>query len=305
MSKLTGKSSGLALVVIFGFSVAFIVGLFQAESIARQYDGTADSMKEAEGISAETTAHVERKAASSVAHAAGSTEPMQVAVPVSASDDVVDVILSKLRAARPDLVFTDVKPSVLTGLYEVEFNGGGKIYSSATGDYFIAGEIYQVQATGLVNLSEFEKNGDRATSMASLKAADMIVFSPAKETKASIYVFTDVDCGYCRLLHKEVPRLNELGIEVRYLAFPGAGLGSESYKKVASAWCSDDKLNAMNLLKAGQSIPNNVCADNPVASQYNLGQKLGVNGTPAIVLESGELIPGYVKADELVRRLNL
>lgn len=278
MSKLTHKGSGLAFSVVFGCVVALFAGLYQAESLARQYDESDKS-----------------KVAKSNA-SAGSVE---------ANSDVVETILNKLRAAKPDLVFTDAKPSVIEGLYDVEFNGGGKIYSSASGDYFIAGEVYKVNNNGLVNLSEMEKNGDRAAGMADLKESEMIVFSPSKETKASIYVFTDVDCGYCRLLHKEVPQLNEMGIEVRYLAFPRAGLKSESYNKITSAWCSDDKLNAMNLLKSGQSIPTNVCADNPVASQYHLGQQLGVSGTPAIVLESGELIPGYVKAPELARRLNL
>lgn len=278
MSKLTRKGSGLAFSVVFGCFVALFAGLYQAESLARQYD-ESDKSKEA----------VSNKSVDST----------------QANSDVVEAILRKLRTAKPDLVFADAKPSVIEGLYDVEFNGGGKIYSSASGDYFITGEIYKVNNNGLVNLSEMEKNGDRAAGMADLKESELIVFSPAKETKASIYVFTDVDCGYCRLLHKEVPQLNAMGIEVRYLAFPRAGLKSESYNKISSAWCSDDKLNAMNLLKAGQSIPTNVCADNPVASQYHLGQQLGVSGTPAIVLESGELIPGYVKAPELARRLNL
>ena len=48
---------------------------------------------------------------------------------------------------------------------------------------------------------------------------DMIVFKPAGQTKAIINVFTDVDCGYCRKLHNEVPQLNAMGIEVRYLLF--------------------------------------------------------------------------------------
>ena len=69
---------------------------------------------------------------------------------------------------------------------------------------------------------------------------DFIVFKPEGETKAILNVFTDIDCGYCRKLHREVPALNQMGVEVRYLAYPRAGVDSQSYKKIATAWCADD-----------------------------------------------------------------
>ena len=214
-------------------------------------------------------------------------------------------ILKKLRGARPDLEFTKATPSVLPGLYEVEFKGGGLIYSSESGDHFLVGEVYEVKQDRIVNLSEAKKDVLRAAEVKNLKASDMVVYSPKGEVKASMYVFTDVDCGYCRLIHKEVPSLNEMGVEVRYLAFPRAGIGSNSYKKIASAWCAKDKQGALDELKAGKNIDIDVCDPNPISEQYSLGQKLGVTGTPAIVLESGELIPGYLKAPELAKRLKI
>lgn len=224
---------------------------------------------------------------------------------IAQSKDIKENILKKLRAARPDLNFTSVSESAAKGIYEVEFKGGGLIYSTETGDHFFVGEIYEVQKDTIVNLTEARRNVSRAEEVKALKASDMIVYSPKGEVKASMYVFTDVDCGYCRLIHKEVPSLNEMGVEVRYLAFPRAGIGSASYKKIASAWCAKDKNGALDELKAGQTIDTNVCDPNPVGSQYTLGQKLGVTGTPAIVFESGELIPGYLKAAELAKRLKL
>ena len=220
-------------------------------------------------------------------------------------EKVKETILAKLRAARPDLNFTKVTASAMPGIYEVEFRGGGVVYSSATGDHFLVGEVYQVNTDGIVNLTEAKRNVIRAEEVKNLKSSDMIVYSPKGEVKASMYVFTDVDCGYCRLIHKEVPSLNEMGVEVKYLAFPRAGIGSGSYQKIASAWCSKDKNAALDELKAGKAITIDVCNPNPVGSQYSLGQKIGVTGTPAIVLESGELIPGYLKAPELAKRLKL
>ena len=123
--------------------------------------------------------------------------------------------------------------------------------------------------------------------------------------KATINVFTDIDCGFCRKLHKEVPSLNKLGIEVRYLAFPRAGVGSKSYQKAVTAWCADNPLTALTEYKNGVDKQIRECDKNPVAGQYQLGQTLGINGTPAIVLDDGTLVPGYRTADAIAKILGL
>ena len=99
--------------------------------------------------------------------------------------------------------------------------------------------------------------------------------------------------------------MNAMGIEVRYLAYPRSGIGGESYRKIASAWCADDRNTAMDKLKNRENIPENVCSKNPVADQFALGQQVGVRGTPAMVLESGQMLPGYLSADDLAGRLGI
>ncbi len=216
-----------------------------------------------------------------------------------------NLIRSKLSAVRPDLTITDVSPSVVPGMYEVAIAGGGTIHVSQDANYFYLGDLYQITSNRLVNLSEAAKNKDRKNLMDGLNDKELFVFSPAGETKASVAVFTDVDCGYCRKLHQEVPKMNELGIEVKYLAFPRAGMGSKSFEKIASAWCAKDKNEALTQVKNGKSIDVNICDNNPVEAQYNLGSKVGVRGTPAIILESGEMVPGYLPADELAKQLGI
>ena len=102
-----------------------------------------------------------------------------------------------------------------------------------------------------------------------------------------------------------MPELNKHGIEVRYLAFPRAGIGSPSADKLVSAWCSDTPGETLTELKNGGSVEARQCADNPVADHYRLGQQMGVNGTPALVLANGELIPGYRPAADLIRLLGV
>jgi thiol:disulfide interchange protein DsbC len=224
---------------------------------------------------------------------------------ISVDEAVSSAIIASLHAARPELDYTDVKATPMEGIYAVQVVGGPVLYVSKNGQYFFDGEMYQVQPNRFVNLSQLAMNGVREKLLAGLEPKDMIIFSPKGQTKGVINVFTDVDCGYCRKLHKEVPDLNARGIEVRYLAFPRAGVGSPSYKKIVSAWCSKTPGETLTELKNGGAVESNECADNPVADQYRLGQQMGVNGTPAIVLADGSMVPGYRPAADLARILGI
>ena len=214
-------------------------------------------------------------------------------------------ILGNLSAVRPDLKFEFVGESVLPGFYAVQVEGGPLLYVSADGGHFFDGNLYQITRNQFVDVRELALNDTRRDVFATRGTDDMIVFKPAGQTKAIINVFTDVDCGYCRKLHNEVPELNAMGIEVRYLAFPRAGLESESYDKIATAWCSDTPNETLTAIKNGKRVSTSVCKDNPVADHYRLGGSMGVTGTPAIILMDGTLIPGYKPAAELAEFLGV
>lgn len=222
-----------------------------------------------------------------------------------AEDSPEAVIEAKLKQARPDLPVASVQPSVAPGLYEVQLKGGPMLYATGDGDFFVLGDLFAVNIDGIVNLAEQQRDIARKELIAAVPREQMIIFSPEGETKAAVTVFTDVDCFYCQKLHNEVAALNKKGIEVRYLAYPRAGVGSESYRKIASAWCADNPQKAITALKARKEIDENVCPGNPVAEQFMLGQQAGVQGTPAMVLESGEMVPGYMPADDLAKRIGI
>jgi thiol:disulfide interchange protein DsbC len=225
-----------------------------------------------------------------------------------AQKPVDEALVKQLKAALEvpgmGLDVRSISASQIEGLYEVVLVNGPILYSNAKGDYFISGELYQVGANGFVNLSEQRQDGERLVKMNAVDMSDMIVFSPKGETKAYINVFTDVTCGYCRKLHQEVPTLNDYGVEVRYLAYPRAGVGSAGYNSLVNAWCADDPADALTRLKTDKSIPTKAC-DNPISDQYELGQQVGVRGTPAIITSDGKLISGYMPADRLATTLGL
>lgn len=222
------------------------------------------------------------------------------------SEDVRETILGKLQQARPDLKYGAVETSPIDGLYRVRINGTQFFYANKTGDYIITGDMYQARPGMFVPVKDLAAAKLRKTILDSVAAKDMIIFPAVDVRRYILHVFTDVDCGYCRKLHVEaVPELNMAGVEVRYLAFPRAGLDSASYRKIASAWCAKDKLAALTALKNREPIKENVCEDNPVPSHFALGQKIGISGTPALILEDGALLPGYSPAGELLTIMGL
>ncbi|CAA0097508.1 Thiol:disulfide interchange protein DsbC [Zhongshania aliphaticivorans] len=222
----------------------------------------------------------------------------QVAASVIVDKAADEAIRASFKATRPDIVITNIEASGIPSLYVVTMDNGPTVYSSADGKYFIAGDMFEISAAGIESVAEKKLKPVRKELLTQVKREDMIIFSPEGESKGAIYVFTDVDCGYCRKLHQEVPQLNAMGIEVRYLGYPRAGLSGPTYDKMVSAWCADDPKLAMNALKEGGLVDPKTCT-NPIAAEYQLGAQMGVTGTPAIVLEDGSMIPGYKTAVQL------
>jgi thiol:disulfide interchange protein DsbC len=226
-----------------------------------------------------------------------------------AGEPVPEAEAARIRAALEvgdrALKVESVTTSEIPGLYTVQFARGPLVFATRDGSYFIVGDLFSTGPAGYVNLTEKRRDDQRKAQLAGIGADDMIVFAATGERRATVTVFTDVTCFYCQKLHKEVPELNKRGVEVRYLAYPRAGVGSAGFRQLASAWCAANPQDALTRLKNKEKVPENVCADNPIAAQYALGQEMGVRGTPAIITENGEMIPGYQSADDLMATLGL
>ena len=215
---------------------------------------------------------------------------------LSAADpDVEGKIRDNLRAVFPDADVTQINMSQIPGMYEVLL-GADTLYVSADGRYVLRGDLLDLKERR--NLSEDQREVAREDLLSKVPAQETIEFAPANPTH-SVFVFTDITCGFCRKFHQNVPELNRLGIAVRYLAYPRSGTGGEVYKDMVSVWCAPDRRQALTDAKLGKPVTQASCA-NPVKKQFLLGQALGVHGTPAIYLENGKSVGGYVSPQELL-----
>ncbi|MXZ80308.1 MAG: DsbC family protein [Gammaproteobacteria bacterium] len=187
-----------------------------------------------------------------------------------------------------------VESSPAEGVYIVTMNSQ-EYFVYSKGDYLLVGDLYD--AANQIDFGQERVNVKIATAIEGVPESEMILMGEPLER--FVTVFTDTDCFYCQKFHDTVPELQSRGMQVRYLMFPRAGIGSESYFEAVSVWCSDDQAEAITVAKAGGTVEPASC-ENPVAGQYELGGTVGVQGTPTIILDNGKVINGYVDPDRLL-----
>jgi len=220
-------------------------------------------------------------------------------LPVQADNDI-DKLKQKIQKRLPDLSITDLKPASIPGLYEVIF-GTRVAYVSANGQFMLMGDLIDLDSQR--NLTAMRRGSLVLKSIDAMGEANMIVIGPA-QPKRTLTVFTDVDCPYCARLHNEVPALIKAGVKIRYLLYPRAGKDSQTYRRSVAVWCSEDRVKSIGLAKRGEKLEMKTC-DNPVDQHVRLGQEVGVQGTPTIVMDDGRILPGYAPAAELLAALGL
>ncbi|MCG6940086.1 MAG: DsbC family protein [Thiohalocapsa sp.] len=213
--------------------------------------------------------------------------------------DEATTIRAALARVLPEYKPTSVEPTPMKGLYQVEI-GPQVMFVTGDGRYLIDGAVVDLKTRE--DITESARDSARLRAINEIGEDNMVIFD-SPSPKHTITVFTDIDCGYCRKLHSQIHDYEDEGIRVRYLFYPRAGENSPSFDKAVSVWCSDDRQDALTRAKAGEPVPKKTCR-NPVAKHMELGNLMGLRGTPAIVLDNGELVPGYVEPKRLAAMLN-
>lgn len=217
------------------------------------------------------------------------------------ADQIPDAVINQLSQLVPSGAPDEISATPIPSLYEARF-GTTILYISADGRYLIDGSVLDMQARK--NLTEESMQSARADVVNGLNEEEMVVYAPENELRHTLTIFTDIDCPYCVRLHEERQTLLDAGIKLRYLLYPRAGINSPSYEKSVNVWCAEDRAEAMTLAKGGMELEEKNC-ETPILSQIQLASTFGLKGTPHIVIDTGEVIGGYMPAAKLIEKLGL
>jgi thiol:disulfide interchange protein DsbC len=215
--------------------------------------------------------------------------------------EVEKTVRAAIASFGPKVHIESVASSPIPGFYRV-IASGQMVYVTADGKYMLNGDLVDVAKRHSLNDDAWASF--RKAELAGVPAAQRIVFAPP-HPKTTLTVFTDVNCGFCRKLHEHIDDFMKAGIAVEYLAWPRegvvttAGNPTPTYTEMVSVWCAADRKDAFTAAKQGRT-PRPATCDNPVKTEFELGERLGVTGTPAIFTPDGRQLGGYVTADQVL-----
>ncbi len=222
-------------------------------------------------------------------------------VAASAGAQNGELTKAELAETLPGVQPEDIHDSPVPGMYEIILDTD-VVYVSRDGGYLIQGDVFDLRDRK--NLTERRRAQARSDILAAIDPESMIVFSPAPEdVKHTVTVFTDIDCAFCRQLHREMDQVNALGIAVRYLSYPRTGPDTESWTKADKVWCDADRQGAFTDAILTDAVPEDTCDATPVASHYDLGLQVGLRGTPTVLTDDGIHLGGYLTPDQLLDKL--
>ncbi len=180
------------------------------------------------------------------------------------------------------------------GLYEVVIDGQ-VAYATADGKYLVLGNVIDLASKRNITAA-------RNAKLSEVKWSALPLANAIKEVKGNgsrkLAIFSDADCPYCRKLEPELDKLTNVTIYT--FLYPIEGLHPDAVPTSKKIWCEKDRLKAWKayMLKGEEPKSRGDCP-NPVDETVELGGKLKVSGTPTMILENGQRIPGYMPADRL------
>lgn len=218
-----------------------------------------------------------------------------------ASATAADADEAKLRAALqaklPNVPIDSITRTPFPGIYEV-ITGGEIVYTDAKAEYMMAGTFYDLRSTPAKNLTQ--NTQQKIASRLVTASHDSAIKMVRGNGKRVIYTFEDPNCGYCKELYKELNKLTDVTVYTFLLPI----LSPDSSDKSRAIWCSRDRAKAWDqIMTKGALAEAGKPCDTPLQKNAQMAQKLGIRGTPAIYLASGQQLGGYVPAQQIEQAL--
>jgi thiol:disulfide interchange protein DsbC len=208
-------------------------------------------------------------------------------------------IKKNLETRFPGAKVTSISKTPVKGLYEVVVDGNQLLYSDDKANYVVLGELLETQSKRNLTKERMDKLMEVKFDSLPFNQAIKIVKGDGKRRLA---VFSDVDCPYCRKLEPELNKLDN--VTIYNFAYP-LPFHTDAARKSRLIWCSPDPAKAWQDLMLNGKLPEGGKDDcpNPIDANLELGRKLNVEGTPAIIFSNGKRAPGYLTADKIEQML--
>lgn len=193
----------------------------------------------------------------------------------------------------------EVRPTKLPGLYEIRVNGAEIYYTDAKGNYLIQGNLFETK--GLRNLTEERINKLTAIKFSSLPFKDAFTIVRGNGAR-KLAVFEDPNCGYCKRFERDLQKIDN--VTVYMFLYPI--LGADSTEKAKALWCSRDKGQAwQDWMLRDQPAPAAaaMCDTTPLARNVEFGKTYRIQGTPTLLFEDGNRVPGAIDAQQIEKYL--
>ena len=218
------------------------------------------------------------------------------------AESPVEASIKKVVEPRlgPGVKIDSVKETPYAGLYEVRA-AGDILYTDKKGEYLFIGHVYNAKTSQ-------DLTKERIDEINKIKFSDLPLELALKQVKGDgkrvIAVFEDPNCGYCKRLRQAT--LKDVD-NVTIYTFLYNILSEDSFVKSKNIWCAQDRVKALDdWMVAGKAAPAAPasCATTPNDKVLALGQKLRIQGTPAIFFADGSRIPGAVDTKTLEAKLS-
>ncbi|MBE0427079.1 MAG: DsbC family protein [Nitrospirae bacterium] len=203
-----------------------------------------------------------------------------------------------LKGAVPDIKVLEIKNSPIKGVWEITAETKGKnslYYIDFSKKLVIAGSIFNIETK--VNLTQERYLEINKVDVSQIPLDDAIIVGD-KKAEHRIIIFTDTNCPYCAKLHEETKKIIEKRKDIAFYVkmFP---LNQSSIEKAKAIVC-EKSLKLLDDAFAKKQLPEPKCKTSAIDENLKLGRKIGINGTPTLILPNGSLIPGYKDADSLI-----
>ncbi len=205
-----------------------------------------------------------------------------------------------LKEIIPDVKIIEIRPAQVKGLWEIAVESRGQkgiVYIDSSKKYLVSGSIVDLKTKA--NLTQ-ERSIELNKVDVSLIPLDDALVIGEKNAPKKVIIFTDPDCPYCGKLHEEVKNISEKRKDiVFYIKMYPLPMHKGAYEKAKAIVC-EKSLSLLDDAFAKKPLPAPKCVTSAIDENLKLAEKLGIRGTPAIILPDGGIIPGYKDADSLI-----